>query len=70
LIIGGAAIGSRLGFDRPTVRGPWALKKIFRRLLRSRKYVDWPAVESFDGGVVRLTIHEDDCRSVPPLPAY
>lgn len=68
LIIGGAAVGSRLGYDRGGIDGPWPLKRFFRRFDRRRRYVDWGAVESVDGRVVRLRAGDQARREVPPLP--
>jgi hypothetical protein len=70
LIIGGAAVGSRLGYGRGGIEGPWPLKTFFRRLERKRGYVDWAAVESVQGGMVRLLVGADACRVVPPLPRH
>ena len=70
LIFGGAAVGSRLGYGRGGIDGPWPLKKFFRSLERQRKYVDWAAVDSVSGREVRLVVDAEACREVPPLPRY
>jgi hypothetical protein len=68
LVVGGAAVGTRLGFDRTSVKGPWPLKKLFTRARRKPQYVDWGAVESVGEGLVRLKVGKEACREVPPLP--
>jgi sporulation protein YlmC with PRC-barrel domain len=68
LIVGRSAIGTRLGFDRTDVKGPWPLKKLFGRTRNKRHYVDWGMVESVDKGLVRLKVGKEACREVPPLP--
>jgi sporulation protein YlmC with PRC-barrel domain len=68
LIVGGAAVGARLGFDRAAVKGPWPLQKLFGRMRRKRQYVDWGAVESIDEALIRLKVGKEASREVPPLP--
>src|SRR5437764_15109289 len=67
LIFGGAALGSRLGYDRGGVDRPWPLKRFFRVLERQRRYVDWGAVGSVEGREVRLVVGADAWRDGPPL---
>ena len=68
LIVGGAAVGTRLGFDRAAVKGPGPLRKLFGRMQRKREYVDWDAVESVDEGLVRLKVGKEASHEVPALP--
>jgi hypothetical protein len=55
LIVGKHSIGTRLGYNREGVKGPWLLRTIFSALERRTRYVPWDAVESWDGRVVRIT---------------
>jgi hypothetical protein len=48
LIVGGRAIGDRLGFTRHEMKGPWPLTVLFRRLARRSYLVRWEDVTRFD----------------------
>src|SRR5438045_1964266 len=48
LVVGHRAVGTRLGYHRGDVTGPWLLKAFFSRLARGAKYVPWEAVEEWD----------------------
>ena len=54
LVVGHSAVGTRLGFGRKNVAGPWLLLRIFGALERRARYAPWELVEAFDDGVVRL----------------
>jgi hypothetical protein len=54
LLVGHRGVGTRLGFGRKDVTGPWLLRKIFDQLARRARYAPWELVESYDDGVVRL----------------
>ena len=54
LVVGHSAVGTRLGFGRKNVAGPWLLLKIFGTLERRARYAPWELVETFEDGVVRL----------------
>jgi sporulation protein YlmC with PRC-barrel domain len=41
LIVGPTAVGVRLGFERDRLRGPWALKALFRTMHRGLHVVGW-----------------------------
>ena len=54
LVVGHAAVGTRLGYHRGDVTGPWLLKTIFSALERRAHYVPWDQVESCEEGEVRI----------------
>ena len=54
LIVGRHNIGTRLGYNREGVKGPWLLRTIFAALERRARVIPWEAVESWDGRVVRV----------------
>ena len=68
LVVGGASIGSRLGFGRGNVKGPYPLKKLFSWFHGSGRFVAWPQVSSVEEDVIRLNVKESDLPSVPQLP--
>jgi sporulation protein YlmC with PRC-barrel domain len=68
LIVGHAGVGTRLGFDRAGVKGPWPLKKLFGRTRRKRQYVEWGMVEEVREGLIRLKVGKEACQAVPELP--
>ena len=56
LVVGHRGVGTRLGFGRRDVTGPWLLRKIFGALARQARYAPWELVETFQDGVVRLRV--------------
>jgi len=68
LVLGRRAIGTRLGYHRGDVVGPWLLRTLFRWLQRRAKYVPWEAVEAWDGDVVRIATRGKQL-GLPPDPA-
>jgi sporulation protein YlmC with PRC-barrel domain len=44
LLVGPTAIGVRLGFERDRLRGPWALKALFRAMHTGLHVVVWPDI--------------------------
>jgi hypothetical protein len=68
LVVGRAALASRLGFNRLQVRGPWPLTALFRRLEGRSRYVEWQRVASRDGATLRIRGTGDDLAPPPPLP--
>jgi hypothetical protein len=54
LLVGHRGVGTRLGFGRKNVTGPWLLRMIFGALARQARYAPWDLVESWEEGVVRL----------------
>jgi len=68
LVVGTRSFGARLGFDRASVKGPWPLKAMFRRLHANAKFVDWSYIDSIDGARIRLNVPAANLRPVEPLP--
>ena len=68
LIVGRSAVGTRLGFDRAEVKGPWPLKKLFGQMQRKSEYVEWGMVEKVHEGLIRLKVGKEACQQVPALP--
>jgi len=60
LVVGPASLGTRLGFDRKDVKGPWPLLVAVRRLLRHGVLVDWVELWSIEQERIRVR------RGVPP----
>lgn len=50
VIAGNMAFGTRLGFDRGDVRGPFLFKWLFRFLGRHAIYITWGQIASIEGG--------------------
>jgi sporulation protein YlmC with PRC-barrel domain len=68
LVVGRGSFGVRLGFDRASVKGPWLLKTLFRRLLANTRFVEWSHIERIDDHLVHLDVLAADLRPVEPLP--
>src|SRR3954453_8579153 len=54
VVVGGHRAGTRLGFVRGGLKGPWLVRAIFSALERRSAYVAWDDVESWDGKTVRV----------------
>ena len=67
LIVGAGSWGSRLGYDRGEVKGPWALKKLFQWFHSDAKFVDWSLVAGLQDGVVNLSVRVEELPAVPML---
>jgi sporulation protein YlmC with PRC-barrel domain len=65
LVVGPAAIGIRLGFDRSAMVGPWPLKRLFEWAHRNARFVDWERIASIAEGEIRLNASLADLREVP-----
>jgi sporulation protein YlmC with PRC-barrel domain len=65
LIVGPAGVGVRLGFDRSSMHGPWALKALFRWAQRNARLVEWSLIDSIEQDAIRLRVPE---RELPPVP--
>ncbi len=48
IVVGRGSLGTRLGFHRSKVRGPWLLKAVFESLERRARYVPWDQVVSYE----------------------
>ncbi|HEV7886750.1 MAG TPA: hypothetical protein VGO92_04265 [Acidimicrobiales bacterium] len=68
LVVGRAGLGTRLGFHRHDMRGPWPLKLLFERLARKAHYVEWKDVAAWDDGRVSLRVRVDDLARLPDSP--
>ena len=64
LMVGHRSIGTRLGYVRGGLKGPWLLRVIFTALERRARYVQWDDVETWDGSVVRVTKPRAELGSV------
>jgi sporulation protein YlmC with PRC-barrel domain len=67
LIVGAGAFGSRLGYDRGEIKGPFFLKKLFLWFLGDAKFVDWSHVTGMGDHVVRIDVTKDELPVVPML---
>jgi hypothetical protein len=68
LIVGRGSVGSRLGFDRKNVQGPWLLKALFRRVHASSRFVEWDTIRSIEEQKIRISVVKDRLPEVPDLP--
>ena len=64
LMVGHRSVGTRLGFIRGGIRGPWLLRALLTALERRARYVLWDDVESWDGEVVRVAKRRDEIGSI------
>ena len=60
LVIGSRVMGSRLGYDRSRMRGPWLLRVVFHAWHRNARYVPWDRVRALDPDRVVITGTGDD----------
>jgi sporulation protein YlmC with PRC-barrel domain len=68
LVVGGMSFGARLGYSRANVRGPWVLRRLFRRLRADDRLVPWPAVRAITDGSVLISVAADELVPPPVLP--
>jgi sporulation protein YlmC with PRC-barrel domain len=68
LVVGGSRFGARLGYARGSVRGPWVLNALFRRLHADERLVPWPAVRALAEGRVHIGVAADELDPPPVLP--
>jgi sporulation protein YlmC with PRC-barrel domain len=68
LVVGKGSFGVRLGFDRASVKGPWLLKKMFRKLHADTKFVDWSHIDAIEEEEIRLKVSAGDLQPVESLP--
>ncbi len=66
LVVGGTKFGARFGFGRPSVRGPWLLKRLFERLHADERFVPWPAVRAVTDGAIHVAGSQHEL--LPPTP--
>lgn len=60
LVVGRFGLGSRLGYERPSVTGPWPLAWYFRREHAERAAASWSDVTAVEEGRVRLGVRSED----------
>jgi len=60
LVIGHHRVGTRLGFVRGGLKGPWPLRALFSARERRALYVDWDDVAMWNGNTVRLGRRRDE----------
>ncbi|HEU0130924.1 MAG TPA: PRC-barrel domain-containing protein [Mycobacteriales bacterium] len=68
LVVSPPRTGGYLGYERGTVRGPWAVSALVRWLHRHARYAAWSDVETWEPGAVTLRCPAAALRPVPPLP--
>ncbi len=66
LMVGHRSIGTRLGYVRRGVKGPWLLRIIFTALERRACYVPWDDVVTWDGSAVHVAKRRDEFGPVAP----
>src|SRR5436305_8769256 len=64
LMVGHRSFGTRLGYVRGGVKGPWLLRAMFSALERRARYVPWDDVATWDGEVVRLRVRGGDLHGI------
>jgi hypothetical protein len=66
LMVGHRSVGTRLGYVRRGVKGPWLLRVIFTALERRARYVPWDDVVEWDGTTVRVGKRRDEFGPIEP----
>jgi hypothetical protein len=64
LIVGGRAVGDRLGFTRHEMKGPWPLTVLFPRLARHSYLVPWEDVTRFERPRIEIGRRAGDLCSI------
>jgi hypothetical protein len=64
LMVGHRSVGTRLGYVRGGIRGPWLLRVIFTALERRAYYVPWHDVATWDGDTVHVAKRRDELGSL------
>jgi sporulation protein YlmC with PRC-barrel domain len=60
LLFGPISIGTRLGYGRHGVRGPWLLKAIFERIHVRHQAAEWEQVAAIEPGRIHLGVDAAD----------
>lgn len=68
LIVGPAIAGTRLGYRRSSMTGPFLLAAPLRRLHRRVKFVPWSRVVETGGDTIRISGSADDLTEPDELP--
>src|SRR2546426_5894659 len=69
LLFGPIAVGSRLGYGRHGVKGPWLLKTIFERIHGRHHAVVWEQIAAIEPKRIHLRADVDDLLGVDRLPS-
>lgn len=64
LIVGGKAVGDRLGYTRHEMKGPWPLPQLFNYLARRSYVVRWQDVTRFDRPRIDVGCRTSDLTSI------
>lgn len=65
LIVGGGAIGTRLGLDRNEIKGPLPLKIVFERVRRDLRPIGWSEIVAIEEETIRLgSVAPEDRSSI------
>lgn len=64
LIVGGKAVGDRLGYVRHEMKGPWPLPQLFQRLGRHSYLVPWEDVTRIDRPRIETRCRARDLTSI------
>ena len=67
LIVGKGSFGTRLGYGRSDMKGPWLIKSFFHLFHRDARIVEWDQIRSIEPGLVRLRVRKDELREVGSL---
>jgi hypothetical protein len=67
LVVGPALAGTRLGYGRTAMRGPWLLAAPLRLLHRRVRFVPWNRVSELRGGTIHISGLGDDLGEPAPL---
>jgi len=68
LIVGPALAGTRLGYGRTGMTGPFLVEAPLRLLRRRVKFVPWDRVDEVGAGTVRLSGSVADLDQPTPIP--
>ena len=66
LVVGGRAVGARLGFERRTMQGPWLVKLLFGWLYHDGRYVEWDRIRSIESDRILISGSVDDLPTPGP----
>ena len=59
LIVGTRRVGTRLGYNREGIRGPWVLRALFGAIERRAHEIAWDAVVEWDGRTIVVRADAD-----------
>jgi hypothetical protein len=67
LIVGPRLAGTRLGYGRTGMKGPWLLEAPLRALHRRVRFVPWVRVRDVGADVLRISGSAEDLQEPEPL---